>query len=1049
MKIVCSVRQSVATLSGALALCLVAGSAHAQVVWKSEVAGDPEALSAIIQSRENRFAPAQVLDREQVRQSLDGYRQVQRPVRVVVQLNGEPSDATRAMLARRGVTLLSPVGAGAFFARVDPGQLEADALAEGAFISNIEAIRPEWKSSPMILQNQYPDFASAVKADGQEHWAAIVQWHSDVSLEEARRLAQAGGVEIRSSVAQTNALVVEGPADRVRALIDLDEVQWVEPPIPALSELNALARTALGVDTVASAPYGLDGTGVTVMVYDGGVARNSHVDFQGRLSIHDGSGLSNHATHVAGTIGGDGVANPTHRGIAPGVELRSFGFQSDGSGTFLYTNPGDIIADYTTAFVNLGAMISNNSIGTNTEPNGFPCSYQGDYSVTCATIDSIINQGINGVPIRIMWAGGNERQGSRCDVEGFGDHYSIAPPSGAKNHIAIGAINANNLSMTSFSSWGPMDDGRIKPDLVAPGCKTTGGIISTSSSSNTDYYSACGTSMASPAATGAAALILQDYMEQYPSMPLMSNQLLKTILVQTAAEIGNIGPDYSHGWGLIDTPEAVEFLRSGSFLEDEVINGGVALARVTVNPGETELRITLAWDDVPGTPNSGVALVNDLDLVVRDPSGVRRYPWNLDPLNPTAPALRNTVDRRNNVEQVFVEGPAAGEWTIEVVGHSVPSGPQKFALAASQPLEPVGLQIILVSAINEYVIAGVPQTFQVQINNVNDTVVPGSAQLLYRDDLADPFTVVALTNVAGDLWEGVIPGLNCDAIPQFYFRVEGQETGSRLLPFNGNTDPFEYTIGELEDVFLDDFTADLGWSVGEFDAGLTAVRGNWTRMTPEPTAAQPGAAVVGAECWVTDGRAGSSLGEWDVDDGRTTLASPAMDLDGKPNTTISYSRWFSNDTGASPNNDAFFVDISNDGGATWVNVETVGPSGPGTSGGWIQHSFLVSDFITPTSNVRVRFTAEDLDPGSLVEAAVDDFRVVSLSCVEPPPPTGCEGDINSDNTVNLTDFNILAVNFGSGPGALPADGDLNDDGFVNLADFNILAVNFGSDCTNP
>jgi hypothetical protein len=166
-------------------------------------------------------------------------------------------------------------------------------------------------------------------------------------------------------------------------------------------------RVRVQADTAHAAPYSLDGSGVTVFVYDGGTVRASHNDYSGRATLIDGDSTSFHATHVAGTVGGDGSANFNHRGMAPGVSILSAGFEYDGSGTFLYTNPGDIEFDYTNA-INQGASISNNSIGSNIAPNGFPCSYEGDYGLTAATIDAVVG-GSLGEPIVIFWAAGNER----------------------------------------------------------------------------------------------------------------------------------------------------------------------------------------------------------------------------------------------------------------------------------------------------------------------------------------------------------------------------------------------------------------------------------------------------------------------------------------------------------------------------------------------------------------------------------------------------------------------------------------------------------------
>jgi hypothetical protein len=121
------------------------------------------------------------------------------------------------------------------------------------------------------------------------------------------------------------------------------------------------------------------------------------------------------------------------------------------------------------------------------------------------------------------------------------------------------------------------------------------------------------------------------------------------------------------------------------------------------------------------------------------------------------------------------------------------------------------------------------------------------------------------------------------------------------------------------------------------------------------------------------------LGDNDVDGGKTTLYSPVLDLTDL-DAVISYWRWYSNDTGAAPNTDVFVVDMSNDGGGEWFTVETVGPAGLGTSGGWIHHEFRVGDVVDPTSEVILRFIASDLGDGSLVEAAIDDLAVSVVEC---------------------------------------------------------------------
>ena len=175
----------------------------------------------------------------------------------------------------------------------------------------------------------------------------------------------------------------------------------------------------------------------------------------------------------------------------------------------------------------------------------------------------------------------------------------------------------------------------------------------------------------------------------------------------------------------------------------------------------------------------------------------------------------------------------------------------------------------------------------------------------------------------------------------------------------------------------DDLELASGWTGGV--AGDTATTGIWTRANPNGTAAQPEddhTADPGALCWFTgQGTPGGSVGENDVDNGRTTLLTPTYDLTGVVSPLVRYWRWYVN-SGNATVDDVFRVEISNNG-STWVNVETLSGS---QSGGWSEHSFAVEDFVTPTATVQLRFIAEDIGGGSIVEAAIDDFAIDELVC---------------------------------------------------------------------
>lgn len=609
----------------------------------------------------------------------------------VLQFNEPMTPKTRTDLEAAGVKLLQYVGSNAFFA-TRTAVVDAPTISRAASFLQVAAIERAWKLHPMLHAGEVPEWA-VVNAEkvARENVPPVVGaymlFHPDIRLDpDGIAIAESYGAEVKAPLFSVNGLVIEISFPNIDALADHDAVQWIEPPLPEMEGINDSNRTLVGANIVQAPPYGLNGAGVNVLVYDAGTALASHQDFGGRLFVRDSSGLINHATHVAGTVGGSGAASGGNfRGMAPGVTIQSYGFQYNGSGIFLYSNPGDMEADYNQAINTHGAHISNNSIGTNTCANGFPCSITGDYGVTSALIDAIV-RGSLGTPFRVVWANGNERSCSGCPGEHQAGYHSTAPPSCAKNHLTVGALNSNNDTMTGFSSWGPCDDGRLKPDVSAPGCQSNGDGGVTSCSSSGGYSTMCGTSMASPTVCGLGALLLQDFRIQFPGRPDFRNSTLRAMLAHTAEERGNPGPDYQFGYGSVRIQPAVDFMRSGNFLEAEVAHGAAYSALVIVSPGDPVLKITLAWDDVAAAPNVNPSLVNDLDLVVFDPSSTQRFPWTLNPATPSASAVQNQADRRNNIEQVYVASPAPGAWRVEVRGFNVPQGPQPFSLMAAPTL---------------------------------------------------------------------------------------------------------------------------------------------------------------------------------------------------------------------------------------------------------------------------------------------------------------------------------------------------------------------------
>ncbi len=753
--------------------------AHGQIQWRT----DPQVNAVSMSGAE-------------IGQTLAGFAATGEVRHGVVELSRITSLEERDYLRSLGIDLLRSLGGTGYLVAVQPS-VNAQRAARSGLISQIGALDLRRKMHPDLnagLTHEWMivESAAEIRARGLESGLAVdeadkaaasplvavyVMMHADVDpLDGGFDAVVRHGGEVVSLVDSINALVVHISRDSVSELAGEDVVAWVEPPLPKFSTTNASARAIMGVETVNAAPYGLDGSGVSVMVYDAGRVFN-HTDFGGRATAGDTDGISEHATHVAGTVGGDGsISGGTHRGMAPGVEIISYGFEVVGGlqPGFLYTDPGDFEADYDQAMNTHGATIANNSIGSNVESNGYTCSWQGDYGLMASLIDEVV-VGSLGSPYRIVWAAGNERQGSRCDVEGYGDYYSTAPPGNAKNQIAVGAINSNDDSMTWFSSWGPTDDGRLKPDITGPGCQTTDDMGVTSTSISNGYITFCGTSMASPAVAGVSALIIEQWRILHPGMPDMRNATLKTILANSAVDLGNPGPDYQFGYGSVRAQPAVDTVLEGRVLEATISQGQTQFYIAVVEPGDSELKVTLSWDDPAATPMTTSALINDVDLRIIGPDGTEYLPWTLDPSNPSASAVQSVVDRLNNTEQVAISNPTPGAYRVEIEGFNIAQGPaQEIGVSSST-------QLFTCSSAGIVGISGSRQACSATISidvvdcdlNLDDGVIDTATVLLTStSEPAGEVVVVSEVGAAVSVFSGMIDISETDA-PGVLQVVEG------------------------------------------------------------------------------------------------------------------------------------------------------------------------------------------------------------------------------------------------------------------------------------
>lgn len=908
---------------------------------------------------------------------------------------------------------------------------EMQAVSQLDFVTWVGAFQSDWKIAPGIGERDYATVErQQIAADGNVV-VCITLFEGADEAAAIRTLEGVDGLSVqrRDVIAGNSTITAILPAEQLSTLASIKFVQFVEET-GEMTLRNSTTRWIIQSNVLNATPLydnGVTGLGQVVGVLDSRVDVN-HCSFSDSAPIgpshrkiiayNTSLGAASHGTHCAGTAVGDNGTNGDLRGIAYDAKM---------------------VFDTTPSF-NESAVRSalqlHHSQGARLHTNSWGDDGTTSYNSMCRGFDDFIYTAEDSLVCLAVT-----------------NTSSLRNPENAKNLLAVGASqDTPSQGSHCTAGVGPTADNRRKPEIYAPGCST----ISASSNTTCGTRSLTGTSMACPAITGLGALVRQYYVDGYyptgTAVPANgftpTSALLKATLINSAVDMTGIGgyPSNLEGWGRALADDALHFAGDTRTLvvHDVRIDEGIQTNQmdeyfVTVTSPE-QLKITLVWNDpaASASTGSGQAWINDLDLEVVSPSGQTYLGnWFVGGESATGGAK----DPRNNVEQAHFSSAQAGLWTVRVVGAEVNDGiglRQSYALVVSGAVVP-DLPAISLSVPNrpEVVLPGAPVTIQATITPGEENVVGGD--LFYRFD-GGSYSSVPLQNVGGDTWEASIPGADCADSPEYYVAAAGDGGTSVTSPSDAPASAYSYIVGEDIVRVLNEMEVDEGWTVGA--PGDSATTGVWNRMNPQATDAQPEDDTTqnGTQCWVTDGFAGASLGANDVDDGATTLLSPIVDLSTAIDPVVSYNRWYSNDQGGSPNADVFVIDISNDGGTTWTNVETVGPSGPGTSGGWTPTSFRPADILPLTGQMRMRFVASDEGNGSIVEAAIDDFRIDDFECVDVP---GCTADLTGDGVVDAGDLNIVLSDWGCTGGACA--GDLNNDGLVDAGDLNIVLSDWG--CT--
>ena len=651
----------------------------------------------------------------------------------LVQFSGPLEPARRAELRQAGVELLQYVPEDAFIAKLN--NVSPARVGALSFVTWVGPYRPALKINSRLAKS-----AGIAAQSNATVSVNILLSPSATPAEITAVRARLAGVHNESRLRQ--GIIVRGELSpgQLDALAQSSAVLWVERATKRKLVDEFAAKLVGGDDGHVATPtvtqqLGFDGSGVTVCVADTGLdsgdTNTMHPDLRGRVTgfqiyppLTDGSDGYGHGTHAAGIVAGNAATGETDPdtgafyglGVASGANLFVERIFDDNANEVNFTSDETLTRDA----VRHGAQIGSNSWGNDV---------QGDYDIDCAEFDELVRDADGGTagaqPYILEFSAGNAGPGSQ----------TIGSPAAAKNVIATGASEnvPGTLALTyglyadgpdtmcDFSSRGPCADGRIKPDLVAPGSWIASAASSAAPNEAAIAWTAIdnfyvfmgGTSMSGPAAAGAAAVFVQYYQSTHTNA-VPSPALVKAALINSADELdqanGGPGPvpNNDEGWGRITLTNLIttNFSTAPRFYQylDQTVwltNSQVYAQHIFVEGSDQPLKITMAYTDVPGFPGALPALVNDLDLEVVGPDGTlyRGNQFGAGESVPNAPS----ADKLNNVEGILISQPAPGDYLVRVRGSKIVQDAltntaaidQDFALVTSGDLARPGGGIIL------------------------------------------------------------------------------------------------------------------------------------------------------------------------------------------------------------------------------------------------------------------------------------------------------------------------------------------------------------------
>lgn len=585
----------------------------------------------------------------------------------ILQFKGNVLEEWKQAVKNTGAVFFDYVPNNAFIVRMNSSvksQVETMDIVQW-----VGTYQPAYKISPVFSSSSISATTTSSNEKKDVSDVIVMLFDSKHNAQVTSTIQNLGGEIVDNS---GNIMRVRIATSKLSDIATMTGVSWIEKYMQPVT-FNDLAADITNVSYVQNT-HGLTGSGQIIAVADTGLDTGvdnatMHDDIEGRIvSLNawwddNADDQNGHGTHVAGSVLGNGAnSSGQYAGMAPMAQLVFQALQYDGSDPYYngaLLTPTDLSLLFQQAY-NDDAKIHSNSWGSSG-------SDYGEYTSNSQHVDNFT---WNNPDMLIVFAAGN-----------YGpSQNTVSPPGTAKNALTVGASQSSSMggdinNIASFSSRGTTDDGRIKPDVVAPGTW----IISTASSLATYTYPAganyaymSGTSMATPITAGTAALVRQYYMDN-ESLLSPSAALIKATLINGATNMGLSTND--QGWGRIDignslfptSSHAIQYYDNISLTTSQSWN-----VSYYINESRIPLKISLVWTDRPSAPFAGKTLVNDLDLNVTGPDS--NY-------------LGNDGDSINNVEQVKITSPPVGLYTITINGTNIPQGSQPFALVMSWSLD--------------------------------------------------------------------------------------------------------------------------------------------------------------------------------------------------------------------------------------------------------------------------------------------------------------------------------------------------------------------------